>query len=59
LQLGQGPDLPANWSLTLKLLRHPGQTTMIDMRRLSAGEQKGDSPHLCEAPFGPFRRAPT
>ncbi len=20
---------------------------------------KGDSPHLCEAPFGPFRRAPT
>ena len=32
LQLGHGPDFPANLSLTLKLLRQPGQTTMIDMR---------------------------
>ena len=22
-------------------------------------KRKGDSPHLCEAPFGPFRRAPS
>ncbi len=29
LQFGQGPDLPANFSLTRKLLRHLGQTTGI------------------------------
>ena len=32
LQFGHGPERPANFSLTLKLFRHPGQTTMIDMR---------------------------
>ena len=42
LQLGHGPDLPANLSLTLKLFRHSVQTTMIDMRRLVG--PKGDSP---------------
>ena len=28
-------------------------------REVPAAGKKGDSPHLCEAPFGPFRRAPT
>ena len=32
---------------------------MVGVAAFLRRREKGDSPHLCEAPFGPFRRAPT
>jgi len=39
--------------------RHQNAEPMIAAIREDCGQGKGDSPHLCEAPFGPFRQKGT
>jgi 4-hydroxy-3-methylbut-2-enyl diphosphate reductase len=50
-------ELARTCGVAAHLIDGPGD---IDLAWFSKPEtEKGDSPHLCEAPFGPFRRAPT
>ena len=44
LHLGQGPFLPANFSLTLKRVLQPGQRTSIGINALTL-ENSADHPH--------------
>ena len=56
----QFPDDPAfDVGEAMELVHHDrGDVAEVEGRR-GVGSGKGDSPHLCEAPFGPFRQMGT